>query len=77
MLLEKKYSERVSKLSGNRLPQRILEWEPEGRRRKGRPKEKWMGGWNKVYDRLAVDDTRDRVKWRSFIFGEGKPSCSE
>jgi len=44
MLLEKKYSERVSKMSGNRLPQRILEWEPEGRRRKGRPKEKWVGG---------------------------------
>lgn len=64
-------------MSGNRLPQRILELEPEGRRRKGRPKEKWLDGRNKTDDLLSVDDIRDRDKWRNFIFGEGKPSYSE
>jgi hypothetical protein len=28
----------------NRLPRKILEWEPEGTRRRGRPKERWIDG---------------------------------
>jgi len=74
MLLEANYFECVSKMSGKRLPQRILEWESDGKRRKGRPKEKWIDGRNKTYDRIAVGDTRDRDKRRNFIFYEGKPS---
>jgi hypothetical protein len=30
----------VKRMPGNRLPLKILEWEPEGTRRKGRPKER-------------------------------------
>jgi len=26
----------------NRMPQRVLEWETEGTRKKGRPEERWM-----------------------------------
>jgi hypothetical protein len=63
-------------MSGKRLPQRILEWEPEGRRRKGRPPKKWMDGRNKTYDQIAVGDTRDMDKRRNFIFGEEEPSYS-
>jgi len=33
-------------MTGNRLPKRILEWDSEEKRRKGRPKERWMDGWN-------------------------------
>jgi uncharacterized protein (DUF486 family) len=29
----------VKRMPGNRLPLKILEWEPEGTRRRGRPKE--------------------------------------
>lgn len=79
VVVEKKMyltGEKVFEMSGNRLPHRILELEPEERRRKGRPKEKWMDGRNKTYDRLAVDDTSDRDKRRNFIFGEGNPSYS-
>jgi hypothetical protein len=65
MLLEKKYFESVSKMPGDRLPQRILRWEPEGPRRKGRTKK--MDECNKTYDRLAVSDTRDRDKWRNLL----------
>jgi hypothetical protein len=31
----------VKRIPGNRLPLKILEWEPEGTRRRGRPKERW------------------------------------
>jgi hypothetical protein len=32
----------VKRMPGNRLPLKILEWEPEGTRRRGRPKERWI-----------------------------------
>jgi hypothetical protein len=31
-------------MPGNRLPLKVLEWEPEGTRRRGRPKERWTDG---------------------------------
>jgi hypothetical protein len=31
----------AKRMRGNRLPLKILEWEPEGTRRRGRPKERW------------------------------------
>jgi hypothetical protein len=34
----------VKRMPGNRLPLKILEWEPEGTRRRERPKERWMDG---------------------------------
>jgi hypothetical protein len=30
----------VKRIPGNRLPPKVLEWEPEGTRRRGRPKER-------------------------------------
>jgi hypothetical protein len=38
----------VKRMPGNRLPLKILEWEPEGKRRRGRPKERWMDRWHKT-----------------------------
>jgi hypothetical protein len=34
----------VKTMPGNRLPLKVLEWEPEGTRRRGRPKERWIDG---------------------------------
>jgi hypothetical protein len=34
----------VKRMPGNRLPWKILEWEPEGTRRRGRSKERWIDG---------------------------------
>jgi hypothetical protein len=34
----------VKRMPGNRLPLKILEWAPEGTRRRGRPKERWIDG---------------------------------
>jgi hypothetical protein len=37
----------VERMPGNRLPRKILEWEPEGMRRRGRPKDRWIR-WSKM-----------------------------
>jgi hypothetical protein len=61
-------------MSGNRLPQKILEWKPDGTRRKGRPKESWMDRVrrNMTNHGLAEEDTRDTGIWRNLVLGEGK-----
>jgi hypothetical protein len=59
----------VKRMPGNRLPLKILEWEPEGTRRRGRSKERWIDGVRRrmTNHRLTEEDTRDR--WRNFSFG--------
>jgi hypothetical protein len=65
----------VKRLPGNRLPRKILEWEPEGTRRRGRPKERWIDGVRRSVTNhgLTEEDTRDRDRWRNLVLGEGKP----
>jgi hypothetical protein len=50
------------RIPGNRLSRRILEWEPEGTGRKGRPKERWLGGVRRSLTNhgLTEEDTGDR-----------------
>jgi hypothetical protein len=65
----------VKRMPGNRLPLKISEWEPEGTRRRGRPKEKWIDGVRRSMTNhgLTEEDTRDRDRWRNLVLGEGKP----
>jgi hypothetical protein len=65
----------VKRMPGNRLPLKILEWEPEGTRRRGRPKERWIDGVRQSVTNhgLTEEDTRDRDRWRNLVLGEGKP----
>jgi hypothetical protein len=65
----------VKRMPGNRLPRKILEWEPEGTRRRGRPKERWIDGvrWSMTNHGLTEKDTRGRDRWRNLVLGEGKP----
>jgi hypothetical protein len=65
----------VKRMPGNRLPLKILEWEPEGTRRRGRPKERWIDGVRRSMTNhgLTEDDTRDRDGWRNLVLGEGQP----
>jgi hypothetical protein len=62
-------------MPGNRLPLKMLEWEPEGTRRRGRPKEWWIDGVRRSMTNqgLTEEDTRDRDRWRNLVLGEGKP----
>jgi hypothetical protein len=59
----------------NRLPRKILEWEPEGTRRRGRPKERRIDGVRRSMTNhgLREENTRDRDRWRNLVLGEGKP----
>jgi hypothetical protein len=65
----------VERMPGNRLPLNILEWKPEGTRRRGRPKERWIDGVRRSMTNhgLREEDTRDRDRWRNLVLGEGKP----
>jgi hypothetical protein len=65
----------VKRMPGNRLPLKMLEWEPEGTLRRERPKERWIDGVRRSMTNhgLTEEDTRDRDRWRSLLLGEGKP----
>jgi hypothetical protein len=65
----------VERMPGNRLSLKVLEWEPEGTRRRGRPKERWIDGVRRSMTShgLTEEDTRDRDRWRNLVLGEGKP----
>jgi hypothetical protein len=45
----------VKRMPGNRLPLKILEWEPKGTRRRGRPKERWIDGSKTEHDKPWTD----------------------
>jgi hypothetical protein len=61
----------VKRMPGNRLPLKILEWEPEGTRRRGRPKERWIDGVRRIMTNhgLTEEDTRDTDRWRNLVLG--------
>jgi hypothetical protein len=65
----------VKRMPGNRLPLKILEWEPEGTRGRGRSKERRIDGVRRSMTNhgLTEEDTRDRDRWRNLVLGEGKP----
>jgi hypothetical protein len=64
----------VKRMPGNRLPRKILDWEPEGTRRRERPKERWTDGVRRSMTNrgLTEEDTGDRDRWRNLVLGEGK-----
>jgi hypothetical protein len=51
----------VKRMPGNRLPQKILEWEPEGTQRRERPKKRWLdgvrGAWQTMDWQKRIPDT--------------------
>jgi hypothetical protein len=54
----------VKRMTGNRLPLKVLEWEPEGTRRRGRPEERWIEGVRRSMTNhgLTEEDTRETEK---------------
>jgi hypothetical protein len=51
------------------LPRKILEWEPEGTRRRGKQKERWIDGVRRSMTNhgLAEEDTRNRDRWWNLV----------
>lgn len=56
----------VRRMPENRIPRQILEWQPRGRRRPGRPRRSWREGVDReIRDRELEDDLwNDRTRWR-------------
>jgi hypothetical protein len=65
----------IKRMPENRLLLKILEWEQQETRRRGRPKERWIDEVRRSMTNhgLTEDDTRDRYRWRNLVLGEGKP----
>jgi hypothetical protein len=65
----------VKRMPGNRMPLKMLEWELEEMRRRGRPKERWTDGVRRSMTNhgLTEEETRDRDRRRNLVLGEGKP----
>jgi hypothetical protein len=60
----------VKRMENDRLPKTTMEWETEGRRRKGRPLGTWTDGirYSMEKYRLRVEHATNREEWRSKIF---------
>lgn len=56
----------VQRMPASRLPKQILEWQPMGRRKRGRPKIEWQKTIHKAMSEknLTADDWEDRRRWR-------------
>jgi len=59
----------VQRMDQKRLPRRILEWCPLGRRRKGRPRNSWMQGLQTAMRERGIGDLEwvNREGWRKKI----------
>jgi hypothetical protein len=56
----------VKRMSEDRIPKLILEWAPEERRKRGRPRKTWMEGVHAAMTarNLEQDQRRNREEWR-------------
>ena len=59
----------ITRMGEDRIPKMILEWNAEGRRRRGKPQEKWMDGIKRSMNRLELteEDAQDRNVWKNKI----------
>lgn len=59
----------VLRMSEERIPNKILNWKVEGKRRRGKPKECWIDGVKRSMERrgLNEEDAMDRDLWRQKI----------
>ena len=59
----------VRRMEEDRIPKMILEWEPEGKKRRGRPMTTWLQNVQSIMRRLGAEeeDTQDRNTWRNII----------
>ena len=68
-----RYYGHVLRVSEERLPKQVLSWTPEGRRRRGRPKDSWQRTIHReVRSKDLTDEevqgmARGREEWRRFV----------
>jgi len=66
----------VLRMDNNRNARTALDWAPEGKRQRGRPKETWRGTVEKERKQLGLNtwaeatiQAQDRSKWRELVHG--------
>ena len=59
----------VTRMGEDRIPKIILEYNAEGRRRRGKPQKKWKDGIRRSMNRLELteEDAQDRNAWKNKI----------
>jgi hypothetical protein len=59
----------VQRMEEGRLPKKVMEWNPPGRRKRGRPKAIWVEGIRALMGEngLLEEDWNDRDNWRKKI----------
>jgi hypothetical protein len=53
------------RIEGKRLPKRVLEWEPTGRRNRGRPRKRWIEDIEEDIQITGISGWRKLCKERS------------
>ncbi|XP_030748221.1 uncharacterized protein LOC115876551 [Sitophilus oryzae] len=56
----------VQRMEENRIPKKILNWTPKGKRKRGRPRRSWREGINGDIRTRGIDENlwTDRDQWR-------------
>ena len=58
----------MMRMDGKRIPKRVLEWKPTGRRIRGRPRKSWVEDIEKDIQALGIRGWRkismERMEWR-------------
>ena len=59
----------VRRMADDRLPLRILEWNPLGRQKRGRPRKTWISDITHAMQEKGLEelDWNDRTQWRTRI----------
>jgi hypothetical protein len=55
----------VMRMEGERIPKRVLEWKPMGRRNRGRPRKRWIEDIEKVIQVMGIGEWRKLCKERA------------